>query len=210
MTDRRVLLPLALAAGLLAGCGGDDDSSDDTAANEPADAVEATDTGDASTDTSADTSTAPVDDGDDGSSTPTGGTLGVPVTATVVVDGGDTYEFVGDGTATGGQCREIFGVLDVNALLVSVSGNAMPDGSGDLQLTVPLNAGDGLDSEVWLDVPGANWYAGSSSPAGLSGVDVLALSLTATETSASGTQDLVPLVSGVNPDITASFDVSCG
>lgn len=195
---RLVALACTAALALVStACGGDDSADEPAGAAEPA-----VDGGDGDNDNDDD------NDGDgSGSGLGSGGGLGSG-TATVTFDG-EEYRFAtGDG-GFAGQCRNLYGVLVVDLPLVEANGTAIPADTGRLELQVELD--DVEDFEPWADlgIPGGRWFAGDDEVAGISGVETPEMTLSASGSSITGTQAMVPLMDGVNGAIDATIEVTC-
>ncbi|GEM_PF-4271938 len=187
------LLVLGLA---LVGCAGSDSDA------EPVEAAEAG----ASEETTDDGSSAEDDSG-------TTGLLGTGE-ATVTVDGVE-HTFASDGTE--GRCEVLMGAaLAVSMPIVTAAGVDMPEGSGELTLELPVEADDAdvVNAYGELRVDGSgHWFAGASETASVTGVETPAMALTVDRDgggiTVTGTQPMVPLVSGSQPDIDAVMTVTC-
>lgn len=178
-------------------CGGDD------SADQPADVGEpAVDDESATADESAAGEEPPAGDG--GGSD---GGLGSG-TGTVTFDG-EEYRFATGDEAFAGQCRNLYGVLVVDLPLVEANGTAIPADTGRLELQVELE--DVPDYEPWasLSVPGGRWFAGDEEVADISGVETPDMTLSASGNTVSGTQAMVPMVTGVANEIEATIEVTC-
>lgn len=193
-TPRQHRLRAAVLAAVLLGvpvaCGGDDADSEPA---EPADAPDADEPVESDADEPA------------GGDSESGGGLGTG-TGTVSFDG-EEYRFEIGREA--GQCRNLYDVLVVDLPLVEANGTEVPPDSGRLELQVELD--DVEDFEPWADlsIPGGRWFAGDDEVAAITDVETPDLTLTASGTSITGTQAMVPLVQGINSAIDAKIEITC-
>lgn len=189
----RHVVALACAAALVVmptACGGDDGTDEPADADEPADGDDG--------------------GGDDGGGDDGGGSDGGlgSGTATVTFDG-EEYRFATGDEGFAGQCRNLYGALVVDLPLVEANGTAIPADTGRLELQVELQDVDDFEPSAALSIPGGRWFAGDDEVAAISGVETPDVTLTASGSSISGTQTMVPLVVGINSAIEATIEVTC-
>lgn len=198
---------LALLA-LSSACGSDDDAG--STAGESGDVVDVTT---AAGTGSADTAVDPPPSDDDGAGSDdvvVSPDLELGLGSATVTFGEEVHRFaLTPERALDGQCRTLFGVLVVDLPLVESNGVEVPPGNGWLRLDIEVE--DVADFEPYVDarIAGGHWVAGASETASLTGVETPEITLVGSGATISGTQAMVPLVTGPGEPIEATVEATC-